>query len=123
MLLNDPGGGNVKRPDLRVLGIGQLLLGVTALLAPERGSDLFGMGGSRASGEALFAWRLFAARQVCLGVGGMVEPAVARRVNLVVQPLDLGIFVHAYRTGSVPRQVALMGMGAASFALATAAAS
>ena len=70
---------------VRALGAGQLLLGAVALLAPRWGSGLLGLGGAQASAEAVFAWRLFAARQVCLGGGalfGSVADTLARVANL-----------------------------------------
>ena len=91
-----------------MLGFGQTLLGLLALVAPRRG------------GETAFAWRLFGARQVCLGFGGFTRPAAARKANLVLQPIDLGVFVRAYSSHEVPRRVAATGVAAAALAFLNA---
>ena len=106
-----------NRPDL--LAAGQLALGVAALLAPHRGAKALGFPHA-GHGEAELAWRLFGARQLCLGAGGWAGLEAARDVNLILQPIDLAVFVHGERTGSVPRRAARVGMAAATFAFATA---
>ena len=102
---------------MRALGVFQTLVALTILVAPERGSRLAGMSWDRATGEALFGWRLFALRQLCLGVGGVAGVKSARETNRFLQPADLAMFVHAHRTRSVPRRTSALAIVAAVTAL------
>jgi hypothetical protein len=106
---------------MRALGIGQFAIGVAALLTPQSCARFVGSTSGRAGGAEAFAWRMFGARQVCLGAGGVAGVQAARDVNLVLQPIDLAIFAHAYTSGATPRRVARSGLVAASFALLNAA--
>ena len=106
---------------MRALGIGQFAIGVAALLTPRSCARFVGAPAGQVDGPETFAWRMFGARQVCLGAGGLAGVRAARDVNLVLQPVDLAIFAHAYMTGATPRRVARGGVVAASFALANAA--
>lgn len=67
--------------------------------------------------QALFGWRLFALRQLCLGVGGIAGVRAARDVNRFLQPADLALFVHAHRSRSVPRRTSGAAVAAATCAL------
>ena len=92
-------------------------MALTVLLAPEYGSRLAGMSWERATGEAMFGWRRFAVRQLCLGLGGIAGAQPARYVNRYIQPADLALFVHARRTQSVPRRTSTLALAAATCAL------
>ena len=102
---------------MQALGVFQAGLAVAILIAPRRASELAGMEWDRAAGEALFGWRLFALRQLCLGVGGIAGVRVARDINRFVQPADLALFVHAHRSRSVPRRTSGSAIAAAVCAL------
>lgn len=95
-----------------------MLIGIAALLAPRRVAVRFTAPGPSADGGAALAWRLFAARQVCLGAGGLAGVRAARDVNLVLQPIDLVVFAHASRTGEMPPGMARLGVFAATVAFA-----
>jgi hypothetical protein len=101
---------------MRALGALQAALGLAALVSPQRSAELAGMSRDHVTGEALFGW-LFALRQICLGAGGIANASPIREVNWFLQPADLALFVHAYRTRSVPRRTARMALGAAIFAV------
>ena len=102
---------------MQALGLFQVALAVAILIAPRRGSRLAGMEWDRATGEALFGWRLFALRQLCLGAGGIAGVRAARDINRFLQPADLALFVQAYRARSVPRRTSGAGIAAATCAL------
>jgi hypothetical protein len=102
---------------MQALGVFQTLVALTVLLAPERGSRLAGMPWHHATGEAVFGWRLFAVRQLCLGVGGIAGARPARQVNRYIQPADLALFLHAHRAHSVPRRTSRLAIAAATCAL------
>ena len=104
--------GEARDREMKLLGVGQFALGAVALAAPR----------AVVAPEAAFAWRLFGARQVCLGAGGFAGVHAARDVNLILQPIDLAVFAHAYRTGAAPPRAARAGIAAAAFALAAAVA-
>jgi hypothetical protein len=102
---------------MQALGLLQTAMALTVFLAPQRGSELAGMSWDRATGEALFGWRLFALRQLCLGVGGLAGVKPVRAINRYLQPADLALCVHAHRTHSVPRRTASLAIVAATCAL------
>ena len=102
---------------MQALGLFQTVVALTILVAPERGSRVAGMSWDRATGEALFGWRLFALRQICLGIGGLAGVKPVRDINRFLQPADLALFLHAHRTRSVPRRTSSLAIAAATCAL------
>lgn len=65
------------------------------------------MSDTSTTGEGLFAWRLFAIRQVLMGSGTITGMDVVRRGNWIVQVADVSIFAHFLRTRDVPRRTAI----------------
>jgi hypothetical protein len=104
---------------MKALGALQTAIGIGVLAAPASDVELAGLHWRRMTGESLFGWRLFAVRQVLLGAGVAAGIEPVRRANWLLQPADLALFVHAYRTRSIPRRTAVLSLGLASGAICT----
>ncbi len=97
---------------MRVLGSLQLMIGAASLVSPGHFAELYGMRRDM-DGEAAFAWRIFAVRQLMLGTGNVVGDASTRRANLAIQGLDVGLFASTLHSGSVPRRTSVMALATA----------
>ena len=93
---------------MKLLGIGQTAIGLVTLLTPARRTNLGGMRWSQMTGEGHLGWRLFALRQILLGVGVVGGVEAVRNANWLLQPADLALFVRAYQTESVPRRTSIL---------------
>lgn len=79
-------------------------VGVGAAVSPTLLLRLFGVAPSEVTGAAALGWRLFALRNLFVGIAGLRGDARARGLILPVQLADQVVFQHAYRTRSVPRR-------------------
>ena len=98
---------------MRVLGTLQLMIGTASLVSPGHFAALYGMRKDM-DGEAAFAWRIFAIRQLMLGTGNVANDASTRKANLAIQALDMGLFAATLQTGSVSRRTSLMALATAT---------
>lgn len=87
-----------------------LAVATGALLSPETLVRAYGVDGKEMTGIGAFGWRLFAMRNVALGVSVLRGSAAARDMFLPIQILDQAVFAHAYRSGSVPKPAAIGAM-------------
>ena len=97
-------------------------VGVAAALSPALLLRLFGVPAREVTGAAAFGWRLFAVRNLFVGIAGLRGDARARALILPVQLADQVVFQHAYRTRSVPRRAAGGAMAVSGVLIALTAA-
>ncbi len=95
---------------MRGVGALQFTIGGGALIAPRKLAASFGIPPGQLTGDAVLAIRLFAIRQLLLGAGDAVRDPSTTRANLVVQSLDIALFVSTLRSGSIPRKTSLMAL-------------
>lgn len=79
-----------------------LSVGVAALIAPHRLVQAYGVDPDEMSGVGAFGWRLFAVRNVAIGLAALGGDNTARRLLPIVQPPDQLVFLHAARAGHIP---------------------
>ena len=87
-----------------------LAVAAGSLVSPGTLIRLYGVDPAEMTGIGAFGWRLFAMRNVALGVAALRGSESARNTFLPVQILDQGVFLQAYRSGSVPKAAALGAM-------------
>lgn len=87
-----------------------IAVGLGAALAPRTLLRLYGVDPDEMTGAGVFGWRLFAGRNLVLGCAGVAGVRSARDAILVIQAADQLVFLHAYRTRSIPRATAALAM-------------
>lgn len=85
----------------------QLGIGIVTMVSPKLFSRAYGMSDESATGEGLFAWRLFAIRQILMGVGTLNGNETVRRGNWIVQVADVSIFAQFLHTGDVGKRTSI----------------
>jgi hypothetical protein len=103
---------------VRSLGLGRILAGAAAWVAPEAAWQQFGLPAAASNPEAQLLGRLFGSRDVVLGVALLAakSPAARRqilRAGLVIDALDLAASLMAKESLS-PKGMASIAGGAAS---------
>lgn len=78
------------------------------LFLPRPFLRLFGIDAAEVTGTARFGWRLFAVRNVWVGVRALQGDPSAAATFLPVQLMDQAVFWQAYASRSVPRRAAVM---------------
>lgn len=106
--------------DPRTRAMAGIALAVAAgsALAPAPFLRAFGIDRADVTGTAAFGWRLFAARNVWIGVRALRGDRSAEAAFLPVQALDQAVFWHAFATRSVPRRASLLAAGASGVIVA-----
>lgn len=84
----------------------ETVIGAGAILAPDKLIAAYGMKPSELNGIGAFAFRLFGIRNLMMGLLLASGRKEAEDFTLAVQAPDLAMFVHAYRSGYVPKQAA-----------------
>jgi hypothetical protein len=87
-----------------------LLIGIGALFAPKALVRLYGADPDEMTGLGAMGWRLFAIRQLWTAGLALSGDQRARDAILIIQPPDLVVFAHCYRTRSIPRVTSVMAM-------------
>ena len=87
-----------------------LAVGIGAALAPARLLQVYGVDPDEMGGPGALGWRLFAVRNLAVGLAAMGGNRTARDMILPVQAADQLVFAHAYRSAAVPRAAALGAM-------------
>jgi hypothetical protein len=82
-------------------------IGLGAIVAPEKLVALYGISPREVNGIGAFAMRLFGIRNLAVALANLAGDQKARDFTLAIQAPDLAMFVHAYRTGYIPKQAAL----------------
>lgn len=93
-------------------------VGVGAAVSPTLLLRLFGIAPGEVTGAAALGWRLFAVRNLFVGIAGLRGDAQARALILPVQLVDQVVFQHAYRTRSVPRRASVGAMAVSGVLIA-----
>jgi hypothetical protein len=101
----------------RTAGAIGLLVGIGALLLPERLIRLYGVS-EELGGPGVFGWRLFGIRNISIGSQALAGNQAARDTVLAVQPPDILMFWHSYRAGLIPLPAAIAATCTASAVLA-----
>ena len=86
------------------------LIGIGALFAPKALVRLYGADPDQMTGVGAMGWRLFAIRQLWTAGFALWGDQRARDAILIIQPPDLIVFAHCYRTRSIPRVTSVMAM-------------
>src|SRR3954447_5419098 len=81
-------------------------IGLGAIVAPEKLVALYGVPAGELTGIGAFGMRLFGIRNLAVGLANFGGNQTARDFTLAIQAPDLAMFVHAFRSGYVPRQAA-----------------
>jgi hypothetical protein len=87
-----------------------LAVAAGSLAAPQQLVRLYGVDPREMTGIGAFGWRLFAMRNVALGVRALRGDEAAISLFGPIQLLDQAVFAHAYRTRSIPRPAAVGAM-------------
>jgi hypothetical protein len=87
-----------------------LAVGILALVSPRLLVRVYGIDPAQMTDAGAFGWRLFAVRNIVIGTAGLTGHPAARDVTLLVQAPDQLVFLHAYRTRSIPRPTAVLAM-------------
>ena len=84
-----------------------LTVGLAAAASPRGLLRIYGVNPDEVTGAGALGWRLFAARNIVVAGAALHGSRTARDVILAVQAPDQLVFLHAYRTRSVPRSTSL----------------
>jgi hypothetical protein len=95
-----------------------LVVAAAATFAPRGFLRLFGIDAAQATGAGTFGWRLFAMRNVWVGVNALRGERWAAEAFLPVQLLDQAVFWQAYASRSVPRRAAVQAAAASGVIIA-----
>lgn len=105
-------------PRTRVVAGIALAVAAGSTLAPAPFLRLFGIAPDQVTGAAAFGWRLFAMRNVYVGVQALRGNATAEAAFLPIQVLDQAVFWQAFATRSVPRRASVMAAAASGVIIA-----
>lgn len=86
------------------IGLG---VGVAAAIAPTTLQRAFGIDRDQITGAGNLGWRLFASRNLYIGVRAWRGDRAAVAAFAPIQALDQAVFWHAFATRSVPRPTAV----------------
>ncbi len=103
-------GDRTSETIYRVVAGFALLIGLGALFAPRALVRIYGADPDEITGIGAMGWRLFAIRQLWTAGLAISGDRQARDSILLIQPPDLAIFAHCYRTRSIPRPTSVMAM-------------
>jgi hypothetical protein len=87
-----------------------LAVGVGAAVSPRLLLRAYGVPASEVTGAAVLGWRLFAMRNLAVGVAAWRGDESARAMFLPVQVLDQMAFASAYSSRDLPRPAVLAAM-------------
>jgi hypothetical protein len=90
----------------RIIAAIESAIGIGAIVAPEKLVALYGVPSSEMNGIGAFAMRLFGIRNLSVGLANFAGSQPARDFTLAVQAPDLAMFVHAFKTGYIPKRAA-----------------
>lgn len=94
----------------RTIGVIATCVGLAAAASPRHLLRVYGIPSNEITDAGTLGWRLFAARNLVIGVGVFAGNPDARRVALGVQALDQVAFFAALRSDRIPSPTAVAAM-------------